>query len=221
MLEPLSVWGPRAPFAIRALAPGEGEWSLSHWVPSIGAHVTTRRRSQAHFAGSHHFRGHTIRFGDFPRGLRVGHLPDRSRLASAARSKVDICEQLTKEPILTTMVAIPKPRQNCDFHVFAIAKTWKCVLLRNGIKPRKHIAGQNRWCSNHGMDDRIQRTTQQNAGNLKFCSSCVRKTKAKSIRDYFAACALGCSNSARWCFHNLAMPVVPWPRVSSLVGMST
>jgi hypothetical protein len=84
-------------------------------------------------AGSHRSRGHIIRIGDFLRGRRVGHLLDRSRLAGAARSKADICEQLTKEPILTTMVAIPKPRQNCDFHVFAIAKTWKCVLLRNGI----------------------------------------------------------------------------------------
>jgi hypothetical protein len=62
-------------------------------------------------AGSHRSRGHIIRIGDFLRGRRVGHLLDRSRLAGAARSKVDICEQLTKEPILTTMVAIPKPRQ--------------------------------------------------------------------------------------------------------------
>ena len=39
--------------------------------------------------------------------------------------------------------------------------------------------------------------------------------------SYFAVGGPTLNSSARWCFQNFAMPVVPWPRVSSLAGMST
>jgi glutathione S-transferase len=37
---------------------------------------------------------------------------------------------------------------------------------------------------------------------------------------YFATGGPRLNSSASWCFQNLAMPVVPWPRVFSLAGMS-
>ena len=41
------------------------------------------------------FHRHSARNGGFHRRRRVGHLPDRSRVAGAARSKTDVYEQVT------------------------------------------------------------------------------------------------------------------------------
>ena len=48
-----------------------------------------------------------------------------------------------------------------------------------------------------------------------------RATLNATGASYFAAGGAALNSSARWCFQSLAMPVVPWPRVSSLAGMST
>ena len=40
-----------------------------------------------------------------------------------------------------------------------------------------------------------------------------------SINCYIVRFGAVCSNSCNCCFQNFAMPVVPWPRVSSLAGI--
>jgi hypothetical protein len=47
-----------------------------------------------------YFRGHPACGSGFLRGRCVGHLPDRSRVAGAARSKADVCEQLIADRTL-------------------------------------------------------------------------------------------------------------------------
>ena len=70
----------------------------------------------------------------------------------------------------------------------------------------------------HGQIAAVNKAIRDAAGPAAVQAALAATPK---FRGYFAAGGATLNSSARWCFQNLAMPVVPWPRVSSLAGMST